>query len=79
MQTEYSGTTGNLYFKYVYNLISLFFFQYMTGKKEEAKEQKKNLQSLVIITPNKQTNPLKILYLKMFITYSSKFCHQTRM
>jgi hypothetical protein len=51
----------------------------MTGKKEEAKEQKKNLQSLVIITPNSQTNPLKILYLKMFITYSSKFGLQTQM
>jgi hypothetical protein len=50
----------------------------MIGKKEEAKEQKKNLQSLVIITHNSQTNPLKILYLKMFITYSSKFGLQTR-
>jgi hypothetical protein len=51
----------------------------MTGKKEEAKEQKKNLQSLVTITLNNQTNPLKILYLTIFITYSSKFGLQTQM
>jgi hypothetical protein len=51
----------------------------MTSKKEKAKEQKKNLQSLGIITPNNQTNPLKISYLKMFITYSSKFGLQTQM
>jgi predicted ABC-type exoprotein transport system permease subunit len=50
----------------------------MTGK-NEAKEQKKNLQPLVTITPNNQANPLKKLYLKTFITYSLKFGLQTRM